>query len=397
MIGQLILTILFIEILNSRITIADLVANLSKNVDRIAEEYENKNPTEQIILLPDADAWLKENRSLSKRTNESNVYNRFQKSKKLKLESKSVNESQNIRNQNQSDLTKHSDLYKHAQFYLKDGYLNETNTTIYNDHLDDILRRTNKTNRTDYLAYILTPDQLTIDLIFDNELTNSSKEQENLVKSEKEMINKLLANLSKSEINKSLTNLNYNESDDNLDDPLSSSKSVNNLNSLNNLNVQNNLESLNEEHNYNEITNDTYINFHHSKYASSLLHEPTNHHNLENEDFILIDESLARFGNNDSASSNRSLLNQTHLNLTHLIHSTTPQEPEKEYWYILLIILPLISVFGNLLVIIAVVKEKSLRSITNYFIVSLAFADLLVAGVVMPFAVYYLVSVLFIV
>ncbi|OQR76146.1 dopamine D2 receptor-like, partial [Tropilaelaps mercedesae] len=52
-----------------------------------------------------------------------------------------------------------------------------------------------------------------------------------------------------------------------------------------------------------------------------------------------------------------------------------------------------LAVFGNILIILSVYKEKSLKSATNYFIVSLAFADLLVAAVVMPFAVYVLVNV----
>ncbi|KAK6174289.1 hypothetical protein SNE40_017598 [Patella caerulea] len=43
------------------------------------------------------------------------------------------------------------------------------------------------------------------------------------------------------------------------------------------------------------------------------------------------------------------------------------------------------AVFGNLLVITSVMKFERLRVITNYFIVSLAFADLLVAILVMPF------------
>ena len=68
-------------------------------------------------------------------------------------------------------------------------------------------------------------------------------------------------------------------------------------------------------------------------------------------------------------------------------------ERKKVYWALLLIILPVLAVFGNILVIVSVYKEKSLQSVTNYFIVSLAFADLLVAAVVMPFALYFLVNV----
>lgn len=46
----------------------------------------------------------------------------------------------------------------------------------------------------------------------------------------------------------------------------------------------------------------------------------------------------------------------------------------------------LATIFGNSLVMIAVYRERTLRSVTNYFIVSLAAADLLVGLVVMPFA-----------
>lgn len=67
----------------------------------------------------------------------------------------------------------------------------------------------------------------------------------------------------------------------------------------------------------------------------------------------------------------------------------------KVYWALMLIPLPLVAVVGNILVILSVYKERSLQSATNYFIVSLAFADLLVAAVVMPFAVYVLVSKIF--
>ncbi|KAK2151637.1 hypothetical protein LSH36_356g03069 [Paralvinella palmiformis] len=47
----------------------------------------------------------------------------------------------------------------------------------------------------------------------------------------------------------------------------------------------------------------------------------------------------------------------------------------------------LITILGNLLVIIAVARERYLRTVTNYFIVSLAVADLIIGSVVMPFSI----------
>ena len=58
----------------------------------------------------------------------------------------------------------------------------------------------------------------------------------------------------------------------------------------------------------------------------------------------------------------------------------------------LLTLLIFVIVFGNVLVCMAVSKEKALQTTTNYLIVSLAVADLLVATLVMPWVVYLEVS-----
>ncbi|XP_043925282.1 5-hydroxytryptamine receptor 4 [Protopterus annectens] len=53
----------------------------------------------------------------------------------------------------------------------------------------------------------------------------------------------------------------------------------------------------------------------------------------------------------------------------------------------------LMTILGNLLVMVAVCRDRQLRKIkTNYFIVSLAFADLLVSVLVMPFGAIELVQ-----
>ena len=53
----------------------------------------------------------------------------------------------------------------------------------------------------------------------------------------------------------------------------------------------------------------------------------------------------------------------------------------------LLTFFALVTVLGNILVIIAVVRERYLRNVTNYFIVSLATADFIIGAVVMPFSI----------
>lgn len=62
--------------------------------------------------------------------------------------------------------------------------------------------------------------------------------------------------------------------------------------------------------------------------------------------------------------------------------------PQYNYYATLLTLLIFIIVFGNVLVCMAVSREKALQTTTNYLIVSLAVADLLVATLVMPWVVY---------
>ena len=72
--------------------------------------------------------------------------------------------------------------------------------------------------------------------------------------------------------------------------------------------------------------------------------------------------------------------------------SFAAEEAIRNYWALFLVIIPFVTIFGNVLVILSVYRERTLQTVTNYFIVSLALADLLVAIGAMPFAVYALVS-----
>lgn len=56
------------------------------------------------------------------------------------------------------------------------------------------------------------------------------------------------------------------------------------------------------------------------------------------------------------------------------------------------VLLIIVIICGNVLVCISVYKEKALKTTTNYFIVSLAVADLLLAVLVLPLFIYAEVS-----
>ena len=57
---------------------------------------------------------------------------------------------------------------------------------------------------------------------------------------------------------------------------------------------------------------------------------------------------------------------------------------QRNYLLLTLLAFPLLTIFDNMLVVISVVKERYLRTTTNYYIVSLAIADISLAVSVMP-------------
>jgi hypothetical protein len=62
----------------------------------------------------------------------------------------------------------------------------------------------------------------------------------------------------------------------------------------------------------------------------------------------------------------------------------------------LMTLLIAVAILGNLLVCIAILTDSSLRKLSNLFFVSLAVSDLLVASLVMPFAMVNDLSVSFV-
>jgi 5-hydroxytryptamine receptor 2 len=61
-----------------------------------------------------------------------------------------------------------------------------------------------------------------------------------------------------------------------------------------------------------------------------------------------------------------------------------PRPPHYEWTYLFVILFILAGGLGNILVCLAVALDKNLQNVTNYFLLSLAVADLLVSLFVMP-------------
>uniref|UniRef100_A0A8C8RAH6 D(3) dopamine receptor n=1 Tax=Pelusios castaneus TaxID=367368 RepID=A0A8C8RAH6_9SAUR len=81
--------------------------------------------------------------------------------------------------------------------------------------------------------------------------------------------------------------------------------------------------------------------------------------------------------------------NQSLSWVTTSYNRTEPSLPNSHTYYALCYCtLILAIVFGNIMVCLAVLRERTLQTTTNYLVVSLAVADLLVATLVMPWVVY---------
>lgn len=103
----------------------------------------------------------------------------------------------------------------------------------------------------------------------------------------------------------------------------------------------------------------------------------------------IIQQNLSIFSTNDP--SNWTLPFPTSSSSLTFSNCTSPSpdsSPRYNFYAMLLVLLIFCVVFGNVLVCLAVSRERALQTTTNYLIVSLAVSDLLLATLVMPWGVY---------
>lgn len=89
--------------------------------------------------------------------------------------------------------------------------------------------------------------------------------------------------------------------------------------------------------------------------------------------------------------------NATGTFTTAMIDNATSKEAWLELWQVgvwgaLAGLMSLVTVGGNIVVIVAFVIERALRQATNYYILSLAISDLLIGLLSMPFYTVYLLA-----
>lgn len=84
--------------------------------------------------------------------------------------------------------------------------------------------------------------------------------------------------------------------------------------------------------------------------------------------------------------SSLEIANQFDFNANYTINydDDGQRPPQYEWTYLFVILFILAGGLGNILVCLAVALDKNLQNVTNYFLLSLAVADLLVSLFVMP-------------
>ncbi|XP_040900386.1 dopamine receptor D2 like [Toxotes jaculatrix] len=101
-----------------------------------------------------------------------------------------------------------------------------------------------------------------------------------------------------------------------------------------------------------------------------------------------LEHNFSVFVTHDPSYSPISFPTSSLLTSSNCTSSPPASSPPYNFYAVLLVLLIFCVVFGNVLVCVAVSRERALQTTTNYLIVSLAVSDLLLATLVMPWGVY---------
>ena len=123
------------------------------------------------------------------------------------------------------------------------------------------------------------------------------------------------------------------------------------------------------------------------------MYRPNNSYFSLEEDLLILNETFGVNSTWEASSNNGS----TREDIDESTNFAVTQEQGKQFTITIhhpilagvLGIMCFFVIFGNILVMVAIKRERALQSITNYFVVSLAAADCLVGLVVMPFSVIH--------
>uniref|UniRef100_A0A1A9VLP9 G-protein coupled receptors family 1 profile domain-containing protein n=1 Tax=Glossina austeni TaxID=7395 RepID=A0A1A9VLP9_GLOAU len=85
-------------------------------------------------------------------------------------------------------------------------------------------------------------------------------------------------------------------------------------------------------------------------------------------------------------------LGEAELSTSSVVIDNTTSNHLNNYWALLALILVIGTAAGNILVCLAIAWERRLQNVTNYFLMSLAITDLMVAILVMPLGILTLVK-----
>lgn len=121
--------------------------------------------------------------------------------------------------------------------------------------------------------------------------------------------------------------------------------------------------------------------------SSSLVHHAMNM-------VVEVTTSLGNFSFNDNSNITVPMLTTSSLaGYDNIDSARDPTENDNNnYWALFALVLIVGTAAGNILVCLAIAWERRLQNVTNYFLMSLAITDLMVAILVMPFGILTLVK-----